>query len=79
MHSWPFLPVARVSCLGIGPKTAGILKTKGITTLFQLAGVFLTFKAAGVDEQAWCDKMWEYLETIGAFVLQGLVHARVSF
>ena len=50
---------------GIGPKTAELLREKGITTLYQLAGVFLTFKAAGVDEDAWCQKMWEYLSSIG--------------
>lgn len=50
---------------GIGPRTADKLRAKGITTLFQLAGVFLTFKAAGVDEEAWCNKMWMYLSQIG--------------
>ena len=50
---------------GIGPKTAEKLQSKGITTLYQLAGVFLTFKAAGVDEEDWCNKMWEYLASIG--------------
>ena len=50
---------------GIGPKTAELLKAKGILTLYQLAGVFLTFKSLGVDEQAWCDKMWDYLSSIG--------------
>eukprot|EP00591_Stephanopyxis_turris_P002012 CAMPEP_0195524238 /NCGR_PEP_ID=MMETSP0794_2-20130614/23959_1 /TAXON_ID=515487 /ORGANISM="Stephanopyxis turris, Strain CCMP 815" /LENGTH=109 /DNA_ID=CAMNT_0040654415 /DNA_START=63 /DNA_END=392 /DNA_ORIENTATION=- len=50
---------------GIGPATAKALKEKGITTLYQLAGVFLTFKAADVDEDEWCNRMWEYLTQIG--------------
>jgi hypothetical protein len=54
---------------GVGAKTAEALKAKGITTLYQLAGVFLTFKGEGVGEKEWCDKMWEYLAAIGEFLL----------
>ena len=50
---------------GIGPATVEKLNAKGITTLYQLAGVFLTFKSSDVDEDEWCNKFWEYLTSIG--------------
>ena len=68
---------------GVGVKTAEKLNAKGIMTLYQLAGVFLTFKTlneAGtepISEHDWCQKMWDYmksLDTPGQF-RSGLIDA----
>ena len=68
---------------GVGPATVEKFKAKGIMTLYQLAGVFLTFKTlneAGnepISEHDWCQKMWEYLNSIGtpATFRSGLIDA----
>lgn len=52
-----------------GTRTRVLLASKGVKTLYQLAGVFLTFKTCDEEEdvpisqQAWCDKMWLYLSS----------------
>jgi hypothetical protein len=58
-----------VKVRGVGEKTAAALRAKDITTLCQLAGVFLTFKGEGTDAEEWCNKMWDYLAAIGEFLL----------
>lgn len=55
----------------IGASTATKLNDQGIMTLYQLAGVFLTFKTlnkAGtqpISQHEWCQNMWDYLKALG--------------
>lgn len=49
---------------GIGDASNRRLKAKGLHTLLQLAGIFLTFRSPGVSHDEWLNKTWQYLASL---------------
>jgi hypothetical protein len=50
---------------GIGPAARAALQTSGIVTLFQLAGICMTLRAHGMTLDAWHQKVFTYLGSVG--------------